>query len=57
VIAGQKTGRKVYAMEIEPSYVDTAVRRWEEYTGEEAVHEETGLSFADLKEERTGGQV
>jgi len=28
-------------MEIEPRYVDVAVRRWEEFTGHKAVRERT----------------
>ena len=36
MIACEKLGRRCYGMEIEPRYVDVAVRRWEEYTGKEA---------------------
>lgn len=36
VIAAEKTGRKCYGLEIDPKYVDVAVKRWEEYTGKEA---------------------
>lgn len=36
IIAAERQGRACYAMEIEPSYVDMAVRRWEEYTGQRA---------------------
>lgn len=39
LIACEKLGRRCYGMEIEPRYVDVAVRRWEEYTGEKAVCE------------------
>ena len=34
VIAGEQMGRVVYAMDISPIFVDVAVRRWEEFTGE-----------------------
>jgi len=37
MIACERQGRRCYAMEIEPRYVDVAVRRWEEYTGRKAV--------------------
>ena len=33
IIAAERQGRRCYAMEIEPRYVDVAVRRWEAYTG------------------------
>ena len=36
VIAGEIEGRHVYAMEIEPAYVDVTVRRWEDFTGRKA---------------------
>jgi DNA modification methylase len=36
IIAAERLGRRCYAMEIEPRYVDVAVRRWEEYTGRQA---------------------
>lgn len=46
IIAGEQTGRAVFAMEINPVYVDIAVRRWEAVTGKRAVRERDGLSFA-----------
>jgi DNA modification methylase len=46
LIAAQRSGRCCYAMELEPAYVDTAVRRWQRYTGLTAIHEATGESFA-----------
>jgi DNA modification methylase len=33
IIAAEKLGRKCYAIEIEPRYVDVAVKRWQNYTG------------------------
>ena len=32
IIAAEKTGRRARAVELEPKYVDVAVRRWERYT-------------------------
>ena len=37
VIAGEQEGRIVYAIEIEPAYVDVTVTRWEDFTGQKAV--------------------
>ena len=48
LIAAEKTARRAYTMELDPRYVDTAVRRWESYTGGAAVHETTGLTFAEV---------
>ena len=36
VIAGEQEGRRVYAIEIEPAYVDVTVKRWEDFTGRKA---------------------
>ena len=36
LIAGEQEGRTVFALEIEPAYVDVTVQRWEEFTGRKA---------------------
>jgi DNA modification methylase len=36
IIAAEKLGRKCYAMEIEPYFVDVAVHRWEVWSGKKA---------------------
>jgi len=36
IVAAEQLGRRCFAMEIEPRYVDVAVRRWEEHTGKKA---------------------
>ena len=48
MIASQKIGRKARLMELDPRFVDVIVRRWQDFTGGEAVLEGTGQSFADL---------
>jgi len=55
VVAAERTGRCCYAMELEPAYVDTAVRRWQHYTGLAAIHEATGESFAQRAKEIADG--
>ncbi len=52
VIAAERTGRRAYAIEIDPVYVETAIRRWEGYTGDHAVHAETGLTLEEIKMHR-----
>jgi DNA modification methylase len=39
LIAAERTGRVCHAMELEPAYVDVAVRRWEAFSGERAKKE------------------
>jgi len=57
IIAAEKTGRHSRGLELDPVYIDVAVKRWQDYTGRDAVHVETGLSFDELAKERTGGSV
>ncbi len=45
LLAAERVGRKAYALELEPRFVDVAIRRWQAFTGRDAVHAETGLSF------------
>jgi hypothetical protein len=47
-------GRRVYAMEISPAYVDVAVERWQAETGRAAVLDGDSRSFAEVKQERIG---
>lgn len=49
IIAGEMTGRCVYAIELNPAYVDMAVRRWQAFTGLTATLEGDGRSFADIE--------
>jgi DNA modification methylase len=49
VMAAERTGRCCFGMEIEPHYVDTAIRRWQAYTGESAVHSVTGRTFNEIE--------
>ena len=37
IMAAEQTGRRCFAIELEPLYVDTCVSRWESITGEKAV--------------------
>lgn len=45
IIAAEKLGRRCYAMELSPQYVDVAVTRWQNYTGRQATLEATGQPF------------
>ena len=47
IIAAEQTGRRCYAMELSPNYVDVAVRRWQQFTGKRATLEATGAAFPD----------
>jgi hypothetical protein len=45
VIAGEMTGRRVAALELNPPYVDFCVLRWQNFVGLKATLEATGESF------------
>lgn len=45
ILAAEITGRICYAVELNPLYVDMAVRRWEKLTGKKAINAETGKEF------------
>lgn len=49
IIAAEQTGRRGYAIELDPGYVDVAVRRWQQLTGKQAVLEACGTSFAEME--------
>ncbi len=52
LIAAERTGRRAYALEIDPLYVETAIRRWQDYSGDHAVHAETSLTLEEIKMHR-----
>ena len=37
IIAAEQLGRRCYAIEIEPRYVQVAIERWQGFTGRQAV--------------------
>ena len=49
IIAAERAGRRGFGMELDAKYVDVAVERYRDLTGEEPVHARTGLTFGDLK--------
>jgi len=57
LIAAERTGRKARALEIDPTYVDVAVRRWQAYTGKSAVLAGTGDTFETIEQQRSAKPV
>jgi DNA modification methylase len=51
LIAAERIGRLCYGIELDPLYVDAAIRRWQHFTGESAVHAAAGKRFDDLAAE------
>ena len=52
IIAAEITGRSCHAVEIDPSYVDVAIQRWQAFTGDTARLEGDGRTFAAVTTER-----
>lgn len=53
LMAAERTGRICYGLELDALYVDTAIRRWQIYTGQQAIHAATGHSFAERELHQT----
>jgi len=45
LIGAEQTGRKAFLMELDPKYCDVIIKRWQDFTGKQAVHAETGEPF------------
>jgi len=52
LIAAERTGRRARGIELDPAYVDVAIRRWQTYTGKCAVLVATQQTFEEVEEER-----
>tara|TARA_R110002074_G_scaffold393421_1_gene579813 strand:- start:27 stop:764 length:738 start_codon:yes stop_codon:yes gene_type:complete len=52
LIAAQRAHRRCYGIELDPCFVDVAILRWQQETGESAIHIESGLTFAELASKR-----
>ena len=52
IIAAERTGRRARGIELDPAYVDVAVRRWQTYTGKAAALAATGETFETIEESR-----
>jgi DNA modification methylase len=59
LIAAEKSRRIGYGIELDPAYVDVAIRRWQAVAGKEAIHAETQQSFSDVAKLRrsSGGMA
>ena len=49
IIAAEKAGRIAYGIELDPLYVDVAIRRWEKLTKKRAINSASGQTFAEAE--------
>jgi len=52
LIAAEKTGRNARIIELDQKYVDVIVKRWQDFTGQDAIHEESGETFNGLSKQK-----
>jgi DNA modification methylase len=52
ILAAERTGRVARVLELDPLYIDVAIRRWEQTTGVPARQAELGLTFGDTATKR-----
>jgi DNA modification methylase len=58
IMAAEQIGRRAFCIEIEPRYVDGAIRRWQKATGRDAILQATEETFEQLQvARRQGGTV
>jgi DNA modification methylase len=57
LIESQQRGAVCFGIELSPVYVDVAIRRWQDYTGQEATLDSDGRTFAEVAQERRGEAV
>jgi DNA modification methylase len=53
ILAAERVGRRGYGLEIDPLYVDVAIRRWQDFTKQDAVLKATGQTFDEVAASRT----
>jgi DNA modification methylase len=53
IIACEMTGRSCHAIELNPAYVDVAIIRWQDFTGQKAILEGSDAkTYEDIKAQR-----
>lgn len=54
LIGAEQTGRDANVMELDPKYCDVIIKRWQDFTGQKATHEESGKFYNDMKDAQEG---
>jgi DNA modification methylase len=56
MIAAERTGRRARLAELDPLYVDLIIRRWQSFTGKQAINAETDACFEEVQHAREAVQ-
>ena len=48
ILAAERVGRRAFALELEPRFVDVAIRRWQAFLGKDAIHMASGRCFDEI---------
>jgi DNA modification methylase len=54
LIAAESTGRVCFGIEVDPIFVDVAIRRWQAFSGQRAMRQRDGLSFDEIAKQTAG---
>jgi len=52
LVACEKTGRRARLIELDPKYCDVIIARWQDFSGQQATHNSTGETFAEVSSKR-----
>ena len=52
ILAAERVGRRAFTMEVEPGFVDVAIKRWQAFSRKDAIHADSGLTFDELASTR-----
>jgi DNA modification methylase len=53
ILAAERVGRRGYGLELDPLYVDAAVRRWQAFTKRDAILAGTDATFDEMMAARS----
>ena len=56
IMAAERVGRRGYGLELDPLYVDAAIRRWQAFTKRDAILNATGQTFDEVAAARSAKQ-